>query len=165
MTKILLMRHAKAVKPASGMADFDRPLEQSGRADAAKMGRRLTERSEMPDHVICSGAKRTRETLGELNVPSDRVAFSDPLFDFDGTEYVAALRGAEGDVVMIVGHNPSVHDAALMLAGSGEPALREALARKFSPGSVAVLSTDVPLTALRQGCCTLDAFLTPSDPD
>lgn len=162
MTKILLMRHAKAVPAAAGTSDFDRPLEDSGQADAALMGRLLAARWGTPERIICSGAKRTRETLAALGLTADTL-FSDPLYQGEADDYIAALAGESAGSILLIGHNPSVHGAAVALAGSGDPADRSALSKAFPTAGLAALEFDGPLAELRAGQCRLEAFLTPAD--
>ena len=58
---LVILRHAKAERPAE-LADADRPLTQRGHADAAAAGAWLAARGYRPDLVLCSPAKRTRQT-------------------------------------------------------------------------------------------------------
>src|SRR5256885_16922284 len=58
---LVILRHAKAARPA-GVADVDRPLTDRGHADAAAAGAWLAARGYVPDLVLCSPAKRTRQT-------------------------------------------------------------------------------------------------------
>lgn len=166
MTTILLMRHAKAAKPASGMSDFDRPLEMSGRTDAAKVGKRLLGRWGKPDRVLCSSAKRTRETLAamDLGVEDAHVRFDEALFSGEALAYLEALRQESGALLLLIGHNPSIQEAALALAGSGGDAgAGKALAGAFPTGGVAVLNLSGPATGARPGRGVLEAFIAPDD--
>src|SRR5947199_719058 len=62
MTRTLvILRHAKAERP-TGVADIDRPLTGRGHEDAAAAGAWLASRGYAPDLVLCSPAKRTRQT-------------------------------------------------------------------------------------------------------
>lgn len=164
MTTLFLMRHARAVKAAPGMRDFDRPLAASGRADAQEMGKVLKARFELPAMVVCSGARRTRETLDALGLelPEQSVRFSDELFNADGSGYVAALKGETAASILLIGHNPSIHDAAMALAGDGDGIARGALASAFPTSAVAVLDCSEPLGELAAGQCYLREFLTPT---
>ena len=58
---LVILRHAKAANP-EGVADPDRPLTSRGHADAAAAGAWLAHRDLQPDLVLCSSARRTRET-------------------------------------------------------------------------------------------------------
>ena len=58
--RLILLRHAKSDWP--DVPDRDRPLAKRGRRDAPKIGRWLREHGYLPDIVICSDARRTRQT-------------------------------------------------------------------------------------------------------
>ena len=62
MRELILLRHAHAEPPAPGQEDFDRPLSLQGQAEAEAAGRWLKEHGYTPDRVVCSTARRTRET-------------------------------------------------------------------------------------------------------
>jgi len=62
MKTLLLMRHAKATWDHDQWADFERPLNPTGEADASRMGRRLIQAEQKPDIILCSSARRTMQT-------------------------------------------------------------------------------------------------------
>lgn len=162
LTKIFLLRHAKAARAAPGMSDFDRPLEASGRNDALKVGRVLVERWGAPERVLCSASRRTRETLeaSQIGLPAERATFSRELFSGDVDEYLAALQGETAASVLLIGHNPIIHHLALALAGGGDRHSREALDRDFPTAALAVLDfTD----AIEPGQGSLEAMLLPAE--
>ena len=63
MRTLILLRHAHAEPAAPGQADVDRPLSPEGLAEAEAAGRWLVEHALVPDRVLCSPARRARETL------------------------------------------------------------------------------------------------------
>ena len=63
MPTLLLLRHAKSSWADPGMADRDRPLSQRGRQAAERMAHEIDRLSLLPDRILCSPARRTRETL------------------------------------------------------------------------------------------------------
>ena len=63
MRELILLRHAHAEPAAAGQPDLDRPLSPDGLAEAAAAGRWLAEQGLVPDRVLCSPARRSRETL------------------------------------------------------------------------------------------------------
>ena len=63
MRELILLRHAHAEPSAPGQADLDRPLSSEGLAEAEAAGRWLAENRLVPDCVLCSPARRARETL------------------------------------------------------------------------------------------------------
>ncbi|HZI98950.1 MAG TPA: histidine phosphatase family protein, partial [Actinomycetales bacterium] len=59
--RLLLIRHAKAAPDDDG-GDHGRGLTARGRRDAAAIGRWLADNDLVPDLVLCSDARRARET-------------------------------------------------------------------------------------------------------
>ena len=59
---VLLLRHAKSSRENPETADFDRPVTRRGRRDAPRMGKWMHEAGLKPDLVLCSDARRARET-------------------------------------------------------------------------------------------------------
>ena len=144
--QLLIFRHAKSGHPAS-VDDFDRPLCDEGNAAAPLVGAWIREHNLEPAAVLCSPALRTKQTLA-LALPFFRTA---PKLDYDRSLYlseVAALltkirKAPALSPLMIVGHNPGLHDMAVALLAPqqrGDAKMRaEELARKFPPAGLAVL--------------------------
>ena len=63
MRELILLRHAHAEPASTGQADLDRPLSPEGLAEAEAAGRWMRENQLVPDRVLCSPSRRTRETL------------------------------------------------------------------------------------------------------
>jgi phosphohistidine phosphatase SixA len=158
MRELILLRHAHAEPAQSGQADIDRPLSQVGLAEAEAAGRWLAENGLLPDRVLCSPARRARETLEavleKIGYAEQRLA--DDIYEATpGT--LAGLADANRDVgrLLMVGHNPGFEQlAALMYSGqSGDY-------RGMPPAGIAVLS--LPMQAsIEPGIATLSAFWWP----
>lgn len=169
MKRLLLLRHAKAVRDASFADDALRPLARRGREDAAALGRFLEQQRCKPALVLCSSARRTRETLDLLlagMTARPDVRFLDELYLAEAAEILSVVRHAHDSVgaLMIVGHNSGLEDCALQLVGPprGE-AMRErcrAMAEKFPTGALAVIEFSVAHWAdIAPDCGTLRAFV------
>ncbi|SFR06668.1 SixA phosphatase family protein [Poseidonocella sedimentorum] len=107
------MRHAKS-DWSSGDADHDRPLNSRGRLAAGALGDWLTGRGVLPDEILCSSARRCCETLAglALDAPAKlqkRLYLAGPSTMFD------ALTAANGNAVLMIGHNPGIADFAMSL--------------------------------------------------
>ena len=63
MRELILLRHAHAEPAVPGQADFDRPLSAEGLAEAEAVAAWMRDKALVPDRVLCSPARRTRETL------------------------------------------------------------------------------------------------------
>ena len=123
MTTLVIVRHAKAERPA-GVADEDRPLTRRGHADAAAAGAWLAARGYRPDLVLCSPARRTRQTWRAVAAAltasgAPEVHFDDALYHGDTKDALDLLRRvpATARSVLLVGHNPTVSMLSSLLAG------------------------------------------------
>jgi len=167
MSRIYLLRHAKAIGATPGMKDFDRPLTNGGAEAARKMGSAMTAAGLVPDLAICSTARRTRETIDNLRLTltaSFPVVDSGALYTANANGYLDAIHDAgDASSVLVVGHNPSMEELALALATNGHPVLIKRLSHGFPTAALAVIDFDGPLTEAAAGAGTLRAFITPAD--
>lgn len=158
MRELILLRHAHAEPAGTGQADLDRPLSAEGLAEAESAGRWLKQNQLVPDCVLCSPARRTRETLeavlGEVGYIDQRI---EPSIYEATPGGLIALADAHRDVgrLMLVGHNPGFERlAALLHSGqSGDY-------RGMPPGGIAVLTVPAD-AALEPGIARLGAFWWP----
>jgi phosphohistidine phosphatase len=118
--RLMLLRHAKAEKAEPGLRDRDRPLNARGQKDAAKLAAYMVRHALLPDRVIVSSARRTRETWDRM-VPAfstvPPVDYEDRLYESGPDAILAVIRGADrsAPVLLVVGHNPGLHDTARLL--------------------------------------------------
>ena len=158
MRELILLRHAHAEPATPGQADLDRALSAEGQAEAEAAGRWLAEQKLVPDCVVCSPSRRTRETLecvlGVIGYVEQKV--DDSIYEADPGALIA-LADAHADVdrLMLVGHNPGMEQlAALLYSGqSGDY-------RGMPPGGIAVLKLPAE-AALEPGVAELAAFWWP----
>ncbi|ESX82464.1 histidine phosphatase family protein [Mesorhizobium sp. M0189] len=166
MTRLYLLRHAKAGWALPGVADFDRPLYTSGFADAEAMGVLMRSRKYVPGLTLCSSARRARQTLESLAGHTDtgRVLFFDALYNDDAAAYLAAVRQNGGlDALLVIGHNPMIEDLAMALSGDGNETARAMLNHGFPTSALAVVRFNGSLAEAAPGAGYLEAFLTPAD--
>lgn len=163
----MLLRHAKSAWP--DVPDHERPLAGRGRRDAPVAGRWLRATGSGPDEVICSTARRARETwqlaAAELTVVPP-VTFDDRVYAATSGGLLDLARQASDDVrsLLLVGHDPGLQDLALELAGPGGDAAGLARLRaKFPTAAVAVLSFEGGWPELRPAAARLTAFVVPRD--
>ncbi|MFA9460525.1 SixA phosphatase family protein [Thiohalorhabdus sp. Cl-TMA] len=169
MKRILLMRHAKSSREEAGLADYDRPLNERGQKVAPRMGGYLRDAGLVPDRILCSSARRTRETLEQLwseweTLPN--VAFEDGLYTATAASLLERLHALSADTgtVLVVGHNPAIQEAAVDLAGGGPPAAYGRMKAKFPTGAVAVLVLEGDSWAgVGRGRADLERFVAPAD--
>jgi phosphohistidine phosphatase len=166
VSRLYLLRHAKAGWALPGVRDFDRPLDASGIADAEVMGAAMRTRNYVPDITLCSNAKRARQTLEGLAGHTDtgRVLFFDTLYSEDAAGYLGIIRknGGPGSL-LVIGHNPMTEDLAMAVSGDGDEAARGMLNHGFPTSGLAVVRFNGNLAEAAQGTGYLEAFLTPAD--
>lgn len=133
MKTLLLLRHAKSSWGDPSLADADRPLKKRGRKAAPRVGALMRERKLHPDLVLCSPARRARDTL-ELVMEKAKLraepVFDERLYAASSGELLEAIRGLEEDTdeVLIVGHNPGLEELLALLTGAAEAMPTAALA-------------------------------------
>jgi phosphohistidine phosphatase len=169
MRQLILLRHAKSTWDDASMPDRDRPLNARGRRAAAIMRQAMQELGLAPDLVLVSTARRTMETL-EVLEPWDDAPLIEPmdsLYLANPVQLTAALHGVAETVrsVLLIGHNPGLHDLALSLAGpaaiAGGGHQARALAAAFPTGALAEFVVAGSWWDLREGGGRLVRFLTP----
>lgn len=144
MPRLLLLRHAKSSWDVPGISDHDRPLNARGRHAAPLMGRHIATHALLPERVICSTARRTRETLAGLLPYFDGemdIRLSRALYESGAADYIDVIRslGGSARVLLLIGHNPAMQDTAVDLVGAGNPVLADAVATHYPTASLAVI--------------------------
>lgn len=106
MKRLIYMRHAKSDWSGGGQ-DHDRPLNPRGRDATDKLGNWLRDNDLIPDQVLSSSSMRTRETCTRLDLPQDtNITFTRDLYLATHHDILRVLRGATGQTVLMLGHNP-----------------------------------------------------------
>ena len=163
MHTLHLLRHAKSSVDEG--EDHARPLSSRGREAARRVGERLPALGRI-DLVLCSPARRTRETA-ELALaglkPQPRLRCEDGLYLAASGTLLRRLRQLdESDgAVMVIGHNPGLHELALALAAGDSPSYRALSAGKFPTGARASFALDAAWAGLGRERCTLIDYATP----
>jgi phosphohistidine phosphatase len=170
MITLMLLRHAKSSWAESGLADLDRPLNERGKRDAIAMGRHMAGLGLVPQRVLCSPARRTRQTWKRVARQlggAPQASFETSLYDFgDGSNLLDLIHQEGGPVqsLLLIGHNPAIGALATSLTGAGAPNLREELAMKYPTGALAVIVFDgKDWTGLRRHGGTLLRFDRPKE--
>ena len=169
MTALLLLRHAKSSWSNPGLADNDRPLADRGRKAASAMAEEMVRRGWLPDHVLVSPSRRTRETWAIIEahlhaVPGAR--FPPELYETSASGFFLILRGIpkEAKTALVIGHNPGMEELAKDLSGPGSA--RSALAvleQKFPTAALARFVVDGNWADLDRANAKLTHFLRPKD--
>ena len=155
--RLVVMRHAKAAQ-LPGSPDFDRPLTARGHRDAAAAGRWLAGRGLEPDAVLCSPARRTRQTwqgaAAELGADVTVPSLDDILYTADAAAIreIIAATAPEVTTLLCVGHNPAM--AQLAEDATGQPL-------EFPTAAIAVAVLPGPWASVADGPGDLAAYWTP----
>jgi len=167
MHALHLLRHAKSSWDDDGLDDHDRPLSKRGRRDAEAIARHLAERGGTPHLVLSSTAARARATLEPLldRLKPRRVLLDRDLYLAPGAKLLEHLREAGEDVGMalLVGHNPGLHELALLLADPDSPVELPPLSGKFPTGALASFRFGPAWRRLKPHTATLIAYVTPRE--
>lgn len=147
MRRLMLLRHAKTETDAPSGRDQDRRLDDRGRKDAARIGNWIATHPPFPDAVLVSPAVRARQTW-EIAWAAMKDVVSAPqlellpeLYGADPAQLLQSIREAsvhDPNWLMLIGHNPGMHELALTLAGRGDEAGLEALAHNLPTAGLAV---------------------------
>ncbi|WP_213770163.1 histidine phosphatase family protein [Bradyrhizobium sp. dw_78] len=137
MRRLMLLRHAKTETDAPSGRDRDRRLDDRGHKDAAEIGQWIATHPPFPDAVLVSPAVRAHQTWEGVwaaikdVAPSPHLELLPELYGADSPQLLQTIREAsvhDPRRLMLVGHNPGMHELALALAGSGDAAGRTRLA-------------------------------------
>jgi phosphohistidine phosphatase len=165
MKILYLLRHAKSSWADSGIGDLDRPLAPRGRRDAEKIAKHLRQQGIAPAIVLCSSARRARETLAlvapAFGSATDQVV-EEWLYAATAAELLSRLRRLPERTAsaMIIGHNPALQNLAVTLVGHG--AWLERLREGFPTTALAVLRSPIAnWRELALGDATLVDFVVP----
>jgi phosphohistidine phosphatase len=173
--RLILLRHAKSAWPE--VPDHERPLAPRGRRDAPAAGRWLRTSGCVPDRVLCSTARRARETwaLAADKLRADpEVVFEQRVYGASTAELLDLARATPSGVrtLLIVGHDPAMQNLTLELAAA-DPADpgdtggdADALGRvwgKFPTAAIAVLAFPGTWPELAPSRARLADFVTPGD--
>lgn len=158
---LLVLRHAKAAGEP-GVNDAKRPLTGRGRQNAAAAGQWLLARGVTPDWVLCSPARRTRETwallsaaLGTAAPGADAVTFDPRVYDAGAQELLDLVNEQPDDAytLLTVGHNPASQQLVAWLTGRSDLA--------FPTCALAVIRFGAGWAAVSPGGGELAALWTP----
>jgi phosphohistidine phosphatase len=135
VSRLYLLRHAKSSWKDERLDDHDRPLAPRGKRASKAIGRYLRDHDIEPELVLCSSAKRARQTLERLGPAGVDARIERELYAAGAHDLLERLRAVPDGVasVMLVGHNPGMQQLALRLAGLDD---------KFPTAALAILDCD-----------------------
>ena len=161
MKEIFVLRHAKSSWDHVNLSDHDRPLTNRGIKDAAKLCAFVKNKRYKLDKVLCSTAKRAKETFDltadGFNFEIGRTIYTDKLYFGEATDLIKHLRDLDESLnnILIVGHNPTLHYLVELLAN-------EQIDR-FTTCNLAIISHAGKWIALNSHKCSLKSLIKPKD--
>jgi phosphohistidine phosphatase len=165
--RLMLLRHAKSEKSEPGMSDRDRALNARGRLDAPKLGAYMAHHALRPDLAMVSDSRRTRETWERLSkawtVPPP-ASFESELYNARPDAILELLRDdpAAPNALLIVAHNPGLHELGKLLIASGDVNARERLNEGLPTSGLLVIDfVGSDWTKLHPRSGRLERFVTP----
>lgn len=162
MKRLHILRHAKSSWGDPDLADHERPLAPRGEKAAVKIAEHVRAAEIAPGLVLSSTALRARQTLAALLpvLPAEaEIRIQDWLYGAGVGDVLARLREVDEEVgsVLVVGHNPTLHELALALTG------REGALERFPTGALASVAFAAPWVDLAEGTAELEAFVIPRE--
>jgi len=167
MHQLLLLRHAKSSWDDAALPDRDRPLNGRGRRAIAAIRKVMRELGLVPDLVLLSSSRRTRETLAGLE-PWDETPLIEPmetLYLATAEQLLSVLRDVPETVrsVLLIGHNPGLHDLGVRLAGDAGGEAAHRLATALPTAALVELAVATPWRQLERGAGRPIRYIAPRD--
>jgi len=165
--RLMLLRHAKSAKAEPGLRDRDRPLNGRGRSDATRLGAYMAERGLVPDRVLVSPAERTRETwecVGPALATAPPVDYDERLYENRSDAILATIQATDHSAasILVIGHNPGMHETAAYLIGPGDVEARQRLDKGLpTTGLVVIDFAALGWPSLHARGGRLERFVTP----
>jgi len=166
MRRLMLLRHAKTERAAPGERDRDRKLMKRGRSDAPLIGTFMAHHGLIPDLALVSPAIRAQETwtlVAACFTKAPRMVTDDRIYNATTEKLIAAIGEArKAHTLIVVGHNPGLHDLAIQLVASGDVAAREQLNEKLPTSGLVVIDLPFDDWSLLHGHAgRLERFVSP----
>jgi phosphohistidine phosphatase len=164
MHRLHLLRHAKS-SWKEDVEDRERRLSRRGREAACRVGRHLPATIGALDLVLCSSAARTRETM-DLVLADYRVRprsiIEDEFYAASPEKLMERLRRLDEDDlnVLLIGHNPGIHELAVTLADANSRGVRALVSGKFPTAARASFKIPDRWSALGGSRYELVAYVT-----
>ena len=166
MRRLLLLRHAKTERPEPGERDRDRRLTKRGRDDAPLIGAYMARHGLVPDLALVSPATRAEETwalVAKALPTAPKVVEEEGIYNAGRDKLIGIIRKArDAHVLLVVGHNPGLHELAVSLIASGDVEARERVNEKLPTTGLVVI--DLPFddwSRLHPNAGRIERFVSP----
>jgi phosphohistidine phosphatase len=143
MRRLMLLRHAKTERAEPGERDRDRKLTKRGRNDAPLIGAYMARHDLVPDLALVSPATRAQETwalLADCFAKAPKAVSEERIYNADPQRLMDVMAETEkAKSLVLVGHNPGLHDLAVQLIASGDVEARERIAEGLPTSGLVVI--------------------------
>lgn len=148
MRRLMLLRHAKTETDSASGRDIDRSLDERGLAEAAEIGAWLARQETRPGRVLVSPATRTRQTweiVAKAFSEKPDAREIDELYAASLERLLAAIHdnGREVETLMLIAHNPGLHELSLGLCEISPSETARALHSNLPTSGVAIIDFDI----------------------
>lgn len=137
MRKIILIRHATAEPERYPLKDFDRNLDNTGMAEAGRLGKYFLAKKEVPDAIHYSSSNRTSQTaeilIKEAKLEATLTVPEPDLYNAGYLRLIEQIKffGDDQYNVVMIAHNPGISQIATALSQDSY---------QLSPGSAVCLN-------------------------
>jgi phosphohistidine phosphatase len=166
MRRLMLLRHAKTERPVPGEPDRGRKLTERGRADAPVIGIYMARHGLVPALALVSPATRAKQTwdlLATCFAKAPKVVSDERIYNADPGRLMGLIAETSGaPSLLVVGHNPGMHELAVQLIASGDVVARERVSESLPTSGLVVI--DLPFddwSRLHAHAGRLDRFVSP----
>jgi phosphohistidine phosphatase len=167
MKTLHLLRHAKSSWDDLSLEDHDRPLNKRGRRTAEAIAAQFPSDAQELDLVLGSTARRVRETLEPILLvyKPKRIVLERKLYQARPPALLERLRRIDESylTVLVVGHNPGLHELALALSDPASLDALPSISDKFPTGALATFQFAMSWRRLGPGTAKLVAYRAPRD--
>ena len=143
MRRLILLRHAKTERAEPGARDRDRKLTKRGRADAPLIGAYMARHGLAPELALVSPAERAQETwqlVAASFAKAPQTVTDERIYNATADKLMTVLSEPRSvRSLLVVGHNPGIHDLAVELIASGEIEARERVSEKLPTSGLVVI--------------------------
>ena len=166
MRHLMILRHAKTERAGPGERDRDRELTKRGRGDAAAIATYMAHNDLMPDLALVSPSRRTQQTWDILAAGFPRTprrSNEDRIYNAGTGDLLALIAETSGaPSLLVIGHNPGLHDLSLQLVASGDVKMHARLLEKLPTSGLVVIDLAVDKwSQLRPQSGRLVHYMTP----
>ncbi len=167
--KIYILRHVKAEQTENETEDFSRKITKKGKVQAQKLAKYFAKKKIKPDLILCSPAKRARQTLEILSsvTKKSQITFDEKIYEASPKNLLRVLQYIDNRYksILLLGHNPAIMTLCAALANTGKSNIIDLkkMLNKFPAGGAACFDTDITSWEdLNIDTCELKKFIRPN---